>query len=199
MEKPTPSNRPSRRASRCSWRKGLVVELIEGGGQSSLVVAGVVGDADGHVVSALERSDEVATANAENVAPELVCVALHHAFDDVSRLWTSSAAICVNWSRVGEYAFDLTGQVLEFVASSKHQSEQDGRDCWSEGREVPSQVGVDVDLKAGYDAVFGAADLSVRDVVAAVCRGDVVLGATLDPFDRTLEVFGDEPQITSSA
>ena len=103
--------------------KGLVVELVECRRERTLVIAGVVGDTDWHVMSALEGSDKVAAANSQNVAPDLVGVSLHHPLDDIGCLRTSGAAVRVNWCRIGEYALDLARQVLKLVATTEHQSE----------------------------------------------------------------------------
>ena len=119
-------------------------------------------------------------------------VSFHHSLDDIGCLRASCATISVDGGRVGEYSLDRAREVLELVTPAKHQAKQDGRDRWCEGRKVTTQIRVDVNLEPGNNAVTGATNLGIGDVVATVSGGDVVLGPTLDPFDRSFELLRND-------
>ena len=158
---------------------------------TGLVVAAVVYDGRGDLVSVLEGGYEVLAPDLGGVHANLGGVAVNHALDEVGGFGASRAPVGVHGRCGGEDAGHFAQHVVYAVGAHEHESEQVGGDGGREGGEVGAHVGEYVGFESGYVA-FGVADyLDVADVVASVRGGEEVFLPALYPLDWPAEVLGN--------
>ncbi len=115
---------------------------------------------------------------------DLVGKEVHRPLDDIGRFRAAGPAVGVDERGVRVDARDLAVDIGELVWPGEHPRVERRRDARSDGRQAATEIGVCLDPEPGDLALAGAADLEVRDVVAAVNRRAVALAARLDPLDR---------------
>ena len=153
----------------------LVADVRERLVEVGVVVAAVVGEAGGHVVTVVELRNEVLPPHLDGVLADLGGEAVDQPLEHVGGLGAAGAAVGLDRRGVRVDAVDVLVHVRDEVGPAQHEAVEDRRDARRSGRQVGAHAGPDRTAHAGDRSVGSAAHLDVLHVIAAVGRGDVVL------------------------
>jgi hypothetical protein len=172
--------------------EGVIAEQLLGLGRRRLVVAGVIGQAGDRGEGELLVLDPVALPDLQRVDTHLDRELVHQPLDRIGRLGAAGATVGVGPGLVGQDGLDLPVVGRDLVDRVEHEGTEH-RHAATDERDIGAEVGQQVDLEAGHDAVLGRREGQPLPLVAAVVAGDQRLRAGLGVLGGLAEAPGDGP------
>ena len=160
----------------------VVVDVLQRQVKDSLVVAAVIGQANGYIMAILELGNKVHPAHFHRVLTHFRRQQVHQPLQQEGGLRPTGAPIGLHRRRIGKTTVDIRLDVGDIVGPRVHQAVKDGGNSRRCRGEIGAHAGINHASDPGHSALAVGSHFHVFDMVAAVGGGYIALRAGLGPF-----------------